>query len=138
MTIVRTILLDNEAVNALRRPESPKHRHVLAHLEATVGRRRRGFHQRVLVPTAVRAEAGWDRTDPRAATLNRLGGHDHPLDTMAADAAAAIIRRTGLSVADAHLGAAASQLTGDIVVLTSDPEDIRRAADPVPVTVVRI
>lgn len=45
---------------------------------------------------------------------------------------------TGVSVADAHIGAVASTATGDVVVLTSDPHDIERASAPRRVTTVRI
>lgn len=139
MTEPRTLLLDNEAVQALGDVSHPKHHRVLAHIEVTIGRRRRGERQRVIVPTAVRVEAGWSRTDPSAATLNRLGAADSPLDTTMANAAAEIVRHTGVSVPDAHLGAAAQYLpAGDVVVLTSDPDDIRRAADPRRITAIRV
>ncbi|MGI9032972.1 MAG: hypothetical protein ACR2HY_04695 [Acidimicrobiales bacterium] len=111
---------------------------MLAHLEATVGRRLRGQLQRVLVPTAVRVEAGWSRTDPGAATLNRLRAEDAPLDTLSANVAAGIVDRIGVSVADAHLGAVAQNVRGDVAVLTSDPDDVRRAAQPRRVNAIRI
>ncbi len=56
-----------------------------------------------------------------------------------ADAAAAIRKRTGVSVADAHLGAAIQASdASNVVVLTSDPRDIRKAAEGRRVDVVAI
>lgn len=132
-----TLLLDNEAVQALREVAHPKHRRVMAHVEAALGRRRRD-PGRAVVPTAVRVEAGWSRTDPAAALLNRLCPADAALDTATANVAAVIVGRTGVSVADSHLGATARQEPGQVIVLTSDPGDLRRAAEPKRITAVRI
>ena len=47
--------------------------------------------------------------------------------------------RTGVSVADAHVGAVARSVGADeVVVLTSDPLDIVRASAPVEVRTVQI
>lgn len=138
VTESRTVLLDNEAVQALRAVAHPKYRRVMAHVEATVGRRRREEPGRVLVPTAVRVEAGWSRTDPTASLLNRLCPADDALDTATANVAARIVGRIGIGVADAHLGAAAQHLPGQVIVLTSDPDDLRRAAEPKRITPIRI
>ena len=74
---------------------------------------------------------------PRAINRFRIG--DGPLDSPTANGAAAIVALTGLSVADAHTGALAQSLTGgDVVVLTSDPRDMVRAASPVAIRAVRI
>ena len=136
------LVFDNEAVQALTDPFHPKHRVVLAHLAGIVARRKRGRHGRAVVPTTVRVEAGWDRTQPGAAAINRFRITDSVLDTAAANVAANIRSQTGVSVADSHLGAVIRDLaqtaTGAVVVLTSDPDDIARAAIPVPITVVRI
>ena len=136
------LVFDNEAVQALTDPFHPKHRVVLAHLAGIVARRKRGRHGRAVVPTTVRAEAGWDRTQPGAAAINRFRIVDHPLDSRTANHATAIRKHTGVSVADAHLGAAVRELapgtTRSIVVLTSDPDDISRATDPTPVTIIEI
>ena len=136
-----TVLLDNEAVQALRDPRHPKHRAVLAHLDGVVQRRRRGKVTLLRIPTAVRAEAGWDRSDPAAATINRLRIEDVHLHTRASDAAARHVKAFGVSVADAHLGAAMEQVTtagDDVVVLTSDVHDMTRLAPPLGVRIVRI
>jgi hypothetical protein len=138
---VRTLVLDKEAVGALADPGHPKHRVVLAHLSGVVVRRRRGVTTTVVVPTAVRVEAGWDRRTPRAASLNRLRIADMELDTAAADVAAQIVADTGVSVADAHIGAVVRSTSGagnDVIVLTSDPRDISRAAGDAAVVALRI
>ncbi|MBW3643334.1 MAG: hypothetical protein KY447_10515 [Actinobacteria bacterium] len=136
---MRVIVLDNEPVQALARPDHEKHRVVMAHLAGVVSRRRRGAAVAVVVPTAVRVEAGWDRSNPRAAAVNRFRVLDAVLDRQAADTAAGILVRVGVSVADAHLGAVARASTADdVVVLTSDPGDVARAAAPRRVTAIRI
>lgn len=136
---MRTVVLDNEAVQALSRPDHPKHRAVIAHLAGVVARRRRGAVVRAVVPTAVRVEAGWDRSDPGAAPVNRFRVADAVLDTTTADIGAAIVERTGAGVADAHVGAAVRALaSGKVVVLTSDPDDMVRVSAPRAITAVRI
>lgn len=136
---MRTILLDNEAVAVLADPLHRKHRHALAHLQAVIVRRRNAAPTRVIVPTAVRVEAHWDRTDPTTAGMNRFRILDAALDRPAADLAASIARRAGVSVADAHLGAVARSLIGDdLVVLTSDPRDMVKVSAPQRITAVRI
>ncbi|MBA2495835.1 MAG: hypothetical protein H0V33_01850 [Acidimicrobiia bacterium] len=84
---MRVVFLDNEAVHALADPGHRKHRTVLAHLAVVARRRRRGLGQRVVVPTAVRVEAGWDRHDPAAAVINRHTVIDASLDPATADTA---------------------------------------------------
>lgn len=135
---MRAVVLDNEAVQALRDDRDPTHRQVLAHLAGIVERRRRGRQVSAIVPTSVRVEAGWDRTQPAA--INRLRVVDHVLDAATGNVAAAIVDElAGVSVADAHLGAAIRSLPHDeVVVLTSDPGDITRVAGDRPVRTVRI
>lgn len=136
---MRTVLLDNEAVTAFTDPMHHKHRVVVAHLAGVVVRRRKGTPSRVMVATAVRVEAGWDRSEPGAAAINRYRAADAALDGPSANGAAGIVNRTRVSVADAHTGAVIASLTGDeIVVLTSDPEDMVRVSTPRPITAVRI
>jgi len=136
---VRTVIFDNEAVQSLASVTHNKHRAVLAHLEGVVSRRRRGRVVEAVVPTTVRVEAGWDRTQP-AATLNRFRITDQALDTQSANTAATLIaKRVATSVADAHLGATVQQLaTDDIIVITSDPQYITAVCSPTPVTIVAI
>lgn len=137
---MRMLVLDDEPVRALLQPTHPKHRIVMAHLVGIVVRRRKGAVVTAVVPTAVRSEAGWDRRDPRAATANRARIIDTSLDAGAADLAADIVNRVRVSVADAHVAVTAlgADSGDDIVVLTSDPVDIRRASSPRPITVVAV
>jgi predicted nucleic acid-binding protein len=126
----RLVLLDNEAVQALRDPAHRKHQHVLDKAQITSTRAVRTLSVRIAVPAAVRVEAGWDRTSPAWVFINRFRIADIPLDTGHANAAAGIARRTGVSVADAHLGAVIQNAGRDhIIVLTSDPGDMRKAAE---------
>ena len=136
---MRAVVFDNEAVQALRDVHHPKHRHVLAHLTGIVGRRQRGREVSAVVPTSVRVEAGWDRTRPEAAAINRFRIADHALDAASANVAAAIADELGVSVADAHAGAVIRSLPHDeVVVLTSDPDDITRVTGGRPVRAVRV
>jgi hypothetical protein len=64
---------------------------------------------------------------------------DHTLDAGAANVAATIAEELTVSVADAHVGAAVRSLPHDeVVVLTSDPDDITRVAGDRPVRPVRV
>jgi hypothetical protein len=93
----------------------------------------------LVVPTAVRVEAGWDRTSSAWVFPNRLRIADIPLDTANASTAAAIRNQTGVSVADAHLGAVIQSAPADqITVVTSDPGDMRLVAGDRNVTVAAI
>lgn len=138
---MRAIILDNEAVRALTGsyPDHAKHRAVVAHLAGAVARRRRGAMVNAVVPTAVRVEAGWDRSATSAAAINRFRVVDGVLDTTAANVGAEIVKRNGVSVADAHVGAVVRSLIGaDVVVLTSDPEDMVRVSAPKTISAIRI
>jgi hypothetical protein len=137
--VTQIVVLDNEAVQALASPHHPKHHRVLGYVELVERRKRRAASVSVLAPTAVRVEAGWDRSSPRWALINRLRIVDVVLDAGCADKAAALREQARVSVADAHIGAAVrSAPDGDITVLTSDPGDIRRVAGGRLVTVVAI
>lgn len=134
-----SVVLDNEAVQALVNPQHAKHTRVLAHLESAVARRRRGDLARVAVPCAVRVGAGWDRSAPTRSAIKRFRLTDVTLDSSQSDIAAGIVARERVSVADAHVGAAVTfHDWRDAVILTSDPNDMRRVCSPVPVTPVRI
>jgi predicted nucleic acid-binding protein len=133
------VVLDNEAVQAMASPHHPKHRRVLGHLEAVERRKRQAAAISLVVPAAVRVEAGWDRTSPQWAFLNRLRIRDIPLDAAYANAAAEIHEQAKVSVADAHIGAVVQLSSNtEITVLTSDPADIRRVAGSRPVITVTI
>ena len=137
--MTRLVVLDNEAVQALASPRHPKHRKVLGHMEAVERRKRQAAAISLVVPAAVRVEAGWDRTSPRWAFLNRLRIMDVPLDAAHANAAAVIHEQAHVSVAGAHIGATVRSVPdADITVVTSDPADIRRVTVDRPVTVVAI
>ncbi len=137
---MRALVLDNEAVQALRDEGHRKHRQVVAHLAGIVVRRRRGREVSALVPTSVRVEAGWDRTHSAAAAMNRLRIADHELDASTSNVAAAITSSlAGVSVADAHIGAAVRALAHDeVVVLTSDPKGMARVAGNRPVRTIHV
>jgi hypothetical protein len=134
------IVLDNEAVQALSDPAHKKHVYVMSHVQAVVAdRKSRGLPVTVVVPTAVRVEAGWDRTMPAWAFLNRLLIDDITLDGRSANIAASIRQGARVSVADAHIGAVIQAATATkVTVITSDPEDIRRVAADREVNVVSI
>ena len=130
MNVKRIVLLDNEAVQALRDPAHRKHQRVLGEVEFTFRRAVRAVRVRVAVPAAVRVEAGWDRTAAAWAFINRFPITDIPLDASSADVAAGIANRTGVSVSDAHLGAAIKANEADhVTVLTSDPADMRTVSE---------
>lgn len=135
----RLVVLDNEAVQALADPAHPKHRRVVSHVQIVASRRRRATAIALAVPTAIRVEAGWDRSSPAWAFPNRLRIADVPLDAVHANTAAAIRNRTGVSVADAHLGSVIQAAPADqITVVTSDPVDMRLVTGDKDVTVVAI
>jgi hypothetical protein len=125
-----TLVLDNEAVQALADVNHRKHRRALAFVEAANERSRRRRHLlSVVVPVAVRVEAGWDRRAPTAATLNRISrARDVVLDGPAADRAAEVHAQTVVSVVDATVAQAAETSAGPVAILTSDASDMRRLA----------
>lgn len=122
------MILDNEVVQALADPTHRKHRAVLAYLEVRNQRqRRRRVTSQVLVPVAVRIEAGWDRTATTAADINRLSAAvDVDLRPAGADRAAQLKQAAGVSVVDATVGEAAESAEDPAVILTSDVDDMTR------------
>ena len=93
----------------------------------------------MVIPTAVRVEAGWDRTSPAWVFPNRLRIADSPLDTASASTAASIRNETGVSVADSHLGAVIQSAHDDqITVVTTDPREMRLVAADTDITVAAI
>ncbi len=129
MSQARTIVLDNEAIQALADPVHHKHRRALAVVEAAAARNlRRAGAVRLVVPTCVRVEAGWNRRHPGAAVINRLRIDDVALDAPAGNKAASIRSSLGVSVVDAHLGAVLDATAGPHAVLTSDVDDLQRIA----------
>jgi hypothetical protein len=138
--VTHTVLLDNEAVQALLDPAHRKHRRALAHVQVVAERKRKAQPIALAVPTTIRVEAGWDRRARTSAFVNRLRIGDLPLDRQAADAAASLRRQHHVSVADAHVGASATDAaaSGRVTVLTSDPDDVRRMVGDAAVTIVRL
>ena len=133
------VVLDCEAVQALRDPGHPKHHQVVSQVQVVANRKRRAVAIQMVVPTAVRVEAGWDRTSPAWVFPNRLRIADNPLDTASANTAAGIRDRTGVFVADSHLGTVIQSAPhSQITVVTSDPGDMRRVAGDKNITVVAI
>jgi len=121
--LVRHLVLDTEAVSALlsSSPANPKRAAVIEAIAAANGQR--------VVPTAVRGESVWDRTDPGAANANRLIRTDDVLDRTGGNRVAqmrAVVKSA--SVVDAAVAVAAERVgaSGGVVeVLTSDVDDLR-------------
>lgn len=135
------IVLDDEAVQALQSAAHPKYRQVMTYVERTVTRKRKVLLSRLVVPTSVRVEAGWDRTDPAWALANRLQIVDIRLDGPQANVATGIRRRVSpvVSVVDAHLGAVVQSADADrVTVITSDPIDMAAVAEATPAVIVAI
>jgi predicted nucleic acid-binding protein len=140
--VTGTVILDNEAVQALWSPEHRNHRRALSHVQVVAVRKRKGRRSaEIVVPVSVRVEAGWDRSDARAAFINLLGIRDAPLDKESGNRAAAISVEHGASVADAHVGATAQLVpedAGPVTIISSDPDDMRAVAGPRRVTIVKL
>jgi hypothetical protein len=91
------------------------------------------------VPTTVRVEAGWDRTSVAWAFPNRLRIIDVQLDQTHGNAAAAFRRRSGVSAAEAHLGAVIRSTSAtQVTVVTGDPEAIQLIVEGRVITIVAI
>jgi hypothetical protein len=122
--IRRRVVLDNQAANALLRGPAAKRRKVIEALAAADGS--------AVVPTAVRAEAGWDRRAGLAASANQLVPDDDPLDRSGADRAAELRASVpAASVVDACVAVAAERAAarcGPVEILTSDPGDMAALA----------
>lgn len=130
-------ILDSEAIHALVTQRSNKHRRVASLLAFDLNRRStRGV---AVVPSTVRVEAGWDRTAARWAGINRLRIVDHHLDRTTTDVAARLRAEHGVSPADAHIGALAAEHGDDeVVVITSDPDEIAAVTEGTGARVVRL
>lgn len=141
MSQARTVVLDNEAVQALLNPRHRKHRRALGVVEAIAARNlRRSGTVSLVVPTTVRVEAGWNRRAPGAAAINCLRVDDAELDSGAADRAVPVRSDLGVSVADAHLATVIATTASPHAVVTSDTQDLRRIAEhlAVPISVVTL
>ena len=140
MTSPRTVVLDNEAIQALCATGHPKHAQVIAHVQVVAQRKRKAIPLDVVVPTAIRVEAGWDRRAPAAALINHLRIRDVPLESASGNVAAGLVAGLHVSVADAHIGATVTVVAdrGPVTIVTSDPDNMAAVADRVPVTIVTI
>lgn len=120
-----TLVLDNEAVQALADQAHRKHRRLLAYVDAAATRNEmRAGTVRILTPVAARVEAGVARSS--SALLGRYRVADQPLDGARADRAV-LLRRAGGSVVDACVAeAAVTVAAGEVTVLTSDLTDLPR------------
>jgi hypothetical protein len=126
--LVRHLVLDNEAAQALAssRAHDRRRASVVTAIMAANGK--------VVVPTAVRMQAGWRRRDPASAGANQLVSHDVPLDGVDADRAVQLRRLApSSSVVDATVVVAAERVATDtpctvVEVLTSDVPDIEALA----------
>lgn len=92
----RLVALDSEPVHALQDPAHREHRQVVRQFQVVASRKRRAAAIEMVVPTAVRVEAGWERTSPAWVFPNRLRISDVSLDPAHANTAAAIRNRTGV------------------------------------------
>lgn len=129
---VRHLVLDNDAVSALlaTAPQHAKRAEVLEAIMAANGR--------TVVPTAVRCEALWDRTQQTAAAANLHVEDDDPLDPAAANRNVQLRKVVpAASLVDASVVVSSERLPGgDVVeILTSDPGDITALAGHADVTV---
>lgn len=120
-----TIVLDNEAAQALADIHHTKHRAVLTYVYAATRRsHRRAVRAEVLVPTAVRVEASIDRNAPAMAAFGRLRVVDVPLDSVRANGAVRLRALAGGSAVDACVAELATSLEGNVTVLTADLTDV--------------
>lgn len=128
MSAPATVLLDNEAVQALLDVSHPKHKRVMSFVDELNSRgQRRGSRTVIEVPVAVRVEAGWDRSSPTSAGVNRFSrARDVVLDGPAADRATQLRQAVGVSVVDATVGQAAQVAASPAVIVTSDVSDMHR------------
>lgn len=124
-----TVVLDNEAVQALADPAHHKHRSMIARLRAVAVLHDRRTRAEVVTPTAVRVEAGAARSDPSASALGRFQVTDLALDSRRAERCIELSQAAGGSVVDATVAQAAEEHAeaGRLVtVLTADLTDLDR------------
>ena len=95
-------------------------------------RRRKPQAPRIVVPVAVRVEAGLDRSHKSSAHINWLTrALDWPLTSERADQATRIRTATEVSVVDATIGQAADESDRPVTIVTSDVDDMARLASRV-------
>ena len=117
-------VLDNEAARAAADSSHPKHRRLLSVLQAS---ERDRVH--VVVPTAVRVEAGVVTSSPKASGLGRLHVEDAALTSQRADRAIELRAGLSASAVDATVAQVAEEhaLAGALVTgYTSDVRDLEQ------------
>jgi hypothetical protein len=114
-------------MQSLLDPDNRKHRRVLAAVEAATARALRQVGSvRLVMPTTVRVEAGWDRCIPAEAAINRLHVDDAPLDRPCCQPRGLLSATLwAFQVADVHLAAVMTSAAGPVAVVTGDVADIR-------------
>ena len=119
-----SLVLDNEALQALMDPRHPKHAQAVAHATVTI------THDRpLMVPATVMVEAEWDRGSQRSAVLNRLAPEVDPLDEPRSRQCVRLAQVRRVGVVDAHVAALANAQTAPVTVLTSDLDDMEALTD---------
>jgi hypothetical protein len=123
-----TLVLDNEALQALADRHHAKHRVMLEKIAAVKYESRRGASVRVVTPTAVRVEALVSRQAAETATLGRFNVQDVPLDGTRADRCVALAAAATATAVDATVAEAAESQarTRRVSVYTSDVADLTR------------
>lgn len=135
------VILDTEAVRAILRPRHPGFRSVASRLEAARWRSPNHTDVTLHVPATVQLEAGWDRTSPSSALINRYPIRIDALDSSTADAAAQLVAKHSVTPADAHVGVLCQRLASSgvrVIVLTGDPDGIELLGSPSTITALRI
>jgi hypothetical protein len=127
-TLPASLVLDNEALQALANPRHPKHRVMLEKIAAVKYESSRGASVRVVTPTAVRVEALVSRRTPATAGLGRFNVQNIALDSTRADRCVALGTASTASAVDATVAEAAESeaRTGNVSVYTSDVADLTR------------
>lgn len=123
-----TVVLDNEALQALADPRHRKHQVMLEKIAAVKYESGRGASVRVVTPTAVRVEAHVSRQGAGTATLGRFRVQDISLDSTRADRCVALAVAAAATAVDATVAEAAESeaRTRRVSVYTSDVGDLTR------------
>lgn len=123
-----TVVLDNEALQALADPRHRKHQVMLEKIAAVKYESGRGASVRVVTPTAVRVEAHVSRRSAGTATLGRFRVQDISLDSTRADRCVALAVAAAATAVDATVAEAAESeaRTRRVSVYTSDVGDLTR------------
>lgn len=126
--LAASLVLDNEALQALADLRHPKHRVMLEKIAAVKYESARGASVRVVTPTAVRVEALVSRQSTGTASLGRFHVQDIALDATRADRCIALAGAASATAVDATVAETAESeaRTRRVSVCTSDVEDLAR------------